>query len=637
MKIPISYLLEAVRPDLVKKYIPQGTPNAGIYVDQVRTRVMGMDSVKNLKSVVEHQAGLYDKLVDLLAYLAIKEGDDKVAHVAEILHDLVSYREMSGFVNEIMKLGPNVSTASVDEISGRAHARRTRGLTDEQRETWMDESKYEIVRKYDNGLMWVKLDRSECEILGKLAQHCGNVGGSSRNESLYVLRNGDLDVYVTISVMPDGHIVQSKANKNQKIPEKLYPYVIDMLRHEHVKGIHVGMYDPHRDFHLSDLMSTEHEHEIDNLRNEKPGLYQEEYDSKIIEISRALKSGDISTDDVLKMYKDEDIDFIVLVKFVDPGFDLCIEAVANDSKNYGVVPRKYRNDLKFNETVFYENMKTFRYMPDECKSTEMCADYLINEIKYTNTEDMFAVPVDKFARAMEEVENNAPRGRVNHIYGAINAEFWAKYEDEIRKVNPNLIGVYIYGSRVISASNGEYLIYEQQFSLNDPPSLFDEVGIYLDTEDYEYASLAERMIDGEDDVLDELESSLDVLKVKDIAGLSKGAVWDIIADGDYNSDFVEAYDNAMLVALENHYVEELRWKTGKKHTEKGCWIVVNDNMVRMYSDSSEGVGNDPIEGGSAAAPPNFDISIEPPHHLKPDPKVYLELITKVVENIEENE
>ena len=634
----INSLLEAIRPDLVKKFIPQNVSHVGIYVDQIRHQIAQSQDFVNIVSVLtgnsESIDNIKEKLLDTLSYLRIKEQKlpaSKFTDICNKLHDLFAQKQnASGQINEILKSGANVTSDQIIDIFDKWQKKVTKGLTQEESEIWQDSGKYTIEKEYDNGMMWVQLDRASCDVLAKLATHCGNAGGDIRNESLFVLRNHQFDVYATISLDEYGYIAQSKANKNQKINADLYPYIIDFLRFEHVEGIRVGVYDPHRDFHLSDLVGI-HDDEYETLKQEKPNLFDRKYDNDVEYYKNALASGELTEDDIIKKYNDGGISYLIAIKFVDLGEAEALRAVRLKYTDYGAVPARYRNNPEFIKLCIDNDYRVFKLVNPQFITVEMCVLVLTNG--RPNDELINAIPSSLLDETLSRMTIDQSIF-TNNYFKYIMPEYYEQNVDIIKKHNPKLLGLPITdeGDVILDMDNdGNVKVWNGDLTnllyfTNGTDALenIEDIEIY----GIDYGASLDVLIDAIPyKIVSEVESNInndifDYLNEQEDDGDPHGVI----------ERLNDAYTDAVRYGTESKVVTKILAQIGSSNKneygffikfEDGYWSYWNDGSMVAKSFGDDGTPNDLND---------FDIDL-PDIDYSFDSAYYNEQVTEIFSKI----
>lgn len=119
---------------------------------------------------------------------------------------------------------------------------------------------------------WMLLPRSYCDAEGKAMGHCGNAGNPQDGDRILSYRTKEEGIkwrpHLTFVLHQDGFLGEMKGRNNQKPDAKYHKVIVDLLKHEIVKGIRGGGYKPENNFQIDDLP----ENMQDQLIEEKPTL-----------------------------------------------------------------------------------------------------------------------------------------------------------------------------------------------------------------------------------------------------------------------------------------------------------------------------------------------------------------------------
>ena len=148
----------------------------------------------------------------------------------------------------------------------------------------IDREDVETVIEYPDGSEWIDLQKPYCDIEGRAMGHCGNAADARDDDTLLSYRTiektdkGDMWKPRLTFVLNTrtGLLGEMKGRANNKPDSKYHNVIMDILKHERVKGIKGGGYDPKNNFAMEDLP----EDVAEELIAEKPGLATIKHDYK---------------------------------------------------------------------------------------------------------------------------------------------------------------------------------------------------------------------------------------------------------------------------------------------------------------------------------------------------------------------
>jgi len=158
----------------------------------------------------------------------------------------------------------------------------------------IDREGVDTLIEYPDGSEWVNLNTSYCKAEGDAMGHCGNAGSVSDDDTVLSYRTiEDIDGekmwkprLTFILNKKTGLLGETKGRANQPPAEKYHGVIVDLLKHDFVKGIRGGGYLPENNFKLTDLPEELQE----ELVEEKPGLASIAYDYKKRGMTKELLS-----------------------------------------------------------------------------------------------------------------------------------------------------------------------------------------------------------------------------------------------------------------------------------------------------------------------------------------------------------
>lgn len=130
---------------------------------------------------------------------------------------------------------------------------------------------------FPDGMVWVMLDKGGCSLEAKAMGHCGN-GSGQAGQNLISLRklhpSGKYWIpHLTFIREKNGYLGEMKGRANQKPIDKYHPYIVELLKSDHIHGIDGGGYAPEKNFDLVDLP----EHQARELAKLNPELRTTKY------------------------------------------------------------------------------------------------------------------------------------------------------------------------------------------------------------------------------------------------------------------------------------------------------------------------------------------------------------------------
>lgn len=242
-------------------------------VDYAKLKTQAVDIVK--KFGIEQYA-LKNPLIGTFIIKLIKEGE------AKNLLDDPTYKE---YLKTVLEKDPNLLKDKIKDINydlgalrkdiEKAPWERQSILTKEEKKVHNDPDRYETVLSFDDGYKWVRIKKpgggysSDCELEGKLMGHCGNLPkGHFTTEQekqkmvdklgkqiLYSLRDKNNDPHVSVTVDENGKVQQARGRFNKKPEKKFMPYIADLFKTEHIKGIDIDTkaIHPHNNVFIHDF------------------------------------------------------------------------------------------------------------------------------------------------------------------------------------------------------------------------------------------------------------------------------------------------------------------------------------------------------------------------------------------------
>lgn len=109
-----------------------------------------------------------------------------------------------------------------------------------------------VLLEFPDGYAWWLLPRAGCSKEAAAMGHCGNVPSQREGQQILSLRRKALkgkEVYwypvATFIIDEDGYLGEMKGRNNDKPIKKYHPYIIELLKHNMIKGIRGGGYFQH--------------------------------------------------------------------------------------------------------------------------------------------------------------------------------------------------------------------------------------------------------------------------------------------------------------------------------------------------------------------------------------------------------
>lgn len=148
----------------------------------------------------------------------------------------------------------------------------------------IDHDDTETIIKFPDGSEWINLNKPYCDLEARAMGHCGNAASYTENDTVLSYRTiektpkGEMwkPRLTFILDTTNGLLGEMKGRANQKPSPKYHGVIMDLLRHDIVKGIKGGGYEPKKNFSMEDLPEDVH----DKLIDEKPGLASIKHDYK---------------------------------------------------------------------------------------------------------------------------------------------------------------------------------------------------------------------------------------------------------------------------------------------------------------------------------------------------------------------
>lgn len=123
-----------------------------------------------------------------------------------------------------------------------------------------EESKHTVTTliTFNDGWKWVVKDAEYCDLEARAMGHCGNRGDPRPGDRIISLREptkkpGIWRPACTFILRKEGLISEMKGRENNKPDPKYFPYIVELLKNDIVKGIVGGGYAPEANFTPEDL------------------------------------------------------------------------------------------------------------------------------------------------------------------------------------------------------------------------------------------------------------------------------------------------------------------------------------------------------------------------------------------------
>jgi hypothetical protein len=121
----------------------------------------------------------------------------------------------------------------------------------------------ETIIEFSDGSRWVNLNKRECDIEARSMGHCGNVQWGNPDDMILSYRQpltnpqtgktGWIPRLTFILDKSDGMLGEMKGFKNQQPSSKYHPQIVELLKHDMIKGIKGGGYSPENNFAMHHL------------------------------------------------------------------------------------------------------------------------------------------------------------------------------------------------------------------------------------------------------------------------------------------------------------------------------------------------------------------------------------------------
>jgi hypothetical protein len=138
---------------------------------------------------------------------------------------------------------------------------------DRQKEKTKELDTGEPILEFKDGWYWAFIDEPSCSAEGKAMGHCGNTANPDPNDTIFSLRTPNGSPRATF-IVNDGVVGEMKGRFNKKPEDELHPYIIELLKSDHVQHIKGGGYAPQNNFDLYDLTNDQRE----DILNLKPDI-----------------------------------------------------------------------------------------------------------------------------------------------------------------------------------------------------------------------------------------------------------------------------------------------------------------------------------------------------------------------------
>ena len=171
----------------------------------------------------------------------------------------------------------------------------------------IDREGVDTLIEYPDGSEWVNLNKAYCDAEGNAMGHCGNGGSLSDDDTILSYRtieevDGEKMWKPNLTFILNrrtGLLGETKGRANQPPSAKYHNVIVDLLKHDFIKGIRGGGYMPENNFKLGDLP----EETQDELIELKPGLASISYDYKRRGMTKQL------LDRMESMWEETEVDF----------------------------------------------------------------------------------------------------------------------------------------------------------------------------------------------------------------------------------------------------------------------------------------------------------------------------------------
>ena len=120
---------------------------------------------------------------------------------------------------------------------------------------------HDLIMEFKDGWGWWNLNTASCSEEGQAMGHCGNSPRSSSDDTILSLRQQGVNKrgeekiqpWATFILRADGALTEMKGRYNEKPQKELHPYIVALIKSDHVDSVVGGGYMPENNFHYDDL------------------------------------------------------------------------------------------------------------------------------------------------------------------------------------------------------------------------------------------------------------------------------------------------------------------------------------------------------------------------------------------------
>lgn len=141
----------------------------------------------------------------------------------------------------------------------------------------------EIIKRFNDGFVWIMLDRGKCSEEADAMGHCGNINPKQTHRILSLRKefndNTSKEKYYRphLTFIYDSEkekIVEAKGRTNSKPSKKYHPYIVELFKMNFLSGLDlVNSYESENDFHFNDLDYSQMMEIVKNNKNIGPSVF----------------------------------------------------------------------------------------------------------------------------------------------------------------------------------------------------------------------------------------------------------------------------------------------------------------------------------------------------------------------------
>lgn len=293
-----------------KQYLLKLSGNDENKLQKAKNTVNSFWSNEGMSEVIKKS----EKILPLLYMFELKEEGSVNKDSLHVIHDLA----VANKLNTLDKLNSDSSPNDFRSFLTTAERglKNLGDLNQDEEKTWLRVKEF---HDFGDGFKWIVAIDEKGNVSGympscitqKTAGHCGNQPSVRDGDQYYELRK-DNKPYLTVILDREDKIAESKGYGNKKVKaDEILPYLKWLLSHEKVKGVSQRYdygYAPDVNMGLKDFFGNDDEF-IDKMEKEKPALVGST-EKKILNYKRQLKSGEITEEQIIELFKESDIDSV---------------------------------------------------------------------------------------------------------------------------------------------------------------------------------------------------------------------------------------------------------------------------------------------------------------------------------------